>query len=123
MEGPESVGVESVTGARKVVVRERVVIEELMDGRLERIEVVVNVMFKVPQEKVERVGEVLIHLIQTTIHSLVHVQVVAQGTVNNPGVRNQRKTHLKRVLQLLQHRREREAHLPGYIRPAPQGTY
>ena len=56
MEGPESVGVESVAGARKVVVRERVVIEELLDGRLKGIEVVVNVMFKVPQEKAERVG-------------------------------------------------------------------
>ena len=122
MEGPESVGVESVAGARKVVVRERVVTEELMDGRLERIEVVVNVMFEVPQQKAERVGEVLIHLIQTTIHGLVHVQVVAQGTVNNPGAGNQRKTHLERVLQLLQHRREREAHLPGCTRLAPQGT-
>ena len=56
MEGPESVGVESVAGARKVVVRERVVTEELMDGRLKGIEVVVNIMFKVPQEKAERVG-------------------------------------------------------------------
>ena len=98
MEGPESAGVEPVTGARKVVVRERVVMEELMDGRLKRIKVVVNVMLEVPQEKAERIGEVLVHLIQTTIHSLVNVQVVAQSTVNDPRVGNQGKTHLERVL-------------------------
>ena len=98
MEGPESVGVKSVAGARNVVVRERVVTEELVDGRLEGIEVVVKVMFEVFQEKAERVGKVLIHLIQTTIHGLMNVQVVAQGTINNPGVRNQRKAHLERVL-------------------------
>ena len=103
MEGPESVGVEPVAGARKVVVRERVVTEELMDGRLKRVEVIVNIVFEVFQEKEERVREVLIHLIQTTLHGLVNVQVVAQGTINDPGVGNQRKTHLERVLQLLQH--------------------
>ena len=59
MEGPESVGVEPVAGTRKEVVRESVVMEELVDGRLQGIEVVVNVMFKIPEEKAERVGEVL----------------------------------------------------------------
>ena len=63
MEGPESVGVEPIAGARNVVVRERVVTEELVDGRLEGIEMVVNVMFKVFEEKAEGVGEVLVHLI------------------------------------------------------------
>ena len=96
MEGPESVGVEPVAGARKVVVRERVVTEELVDGRLKGIEVVVNVMFKVPQEKAEGVGEVLIHLIQTTIHSLMNVQVVAKGTINDPRVGDQWKAHLEK---------------------------
>ena len=48
MEGPESVGVELLAGARKVVVRESVVTEELVNGRLKRIKVVVNIMFKVP---------------------------------------------------------------------------
>ena len=98
MEGPESVGVEPVAGARKVVVRERVVTEELMDGRLKGVEVVINVMFKVPQEKTEGVREVLVHLIQTTIHSLVNVQVVAKDAINDPRVGNQWKTHLERVL-------------------------
>ena len=77
---------------------ERVVTEELLDGRLKRIEVVVNVMFKVPQEKAERVREVLVHLIQTTIHGLVNVQIIAKGTINNPGIGNQWEAHLERVL-------------------------
>ena len=98
MEGPESVGVEPVAGARKVVVRESVVMEELVDGGLKGIEVVVNVVFKVFQEKAERVGEVLVHLIQTTIHSLMNVQVVAESTVNDPRVGNQWEAHLERVL-------------------------
>ena len=98
MEGPESVGVEPVAGARKVVVRERVVIEELLDGRLQRIEVVVNVMFEILEEKAERIGEALVHLIHTTIHSPVNVQVVAKGTINDPRVGNQWEAHLERVL-------------------------
>ena len=122
MEGPESVGVEPIAGARKVVVRESVVTEELTNGGLKRIEVVVKIVLEIPQEKAARAGKVSIHLIQTAIHSLVNVQVVAKGTVNDPRIRNQRKTHLERVLQLLQHRREREAHLPGCTRLAPQGT-
>ena len=98
MEGPESVGVEPVAGARKVVVRESVVIEELVDGRLQGIEMVVNVMFEVPEEKAEGVGEVLVHLIQTAIHGLMDVQVVAKGTINDSGVGNQWEAHLERVL-------------------------
>ena len=98
MEGPESVGVEPVAGTRKEVVRESVVTEELVDGRLQGIEVIVNVMFEIPKEKAEGVGEVLVHLIQTTIHGSMNVQIVAKGTINDPRVRNQGEAHLERVL-------------------------
>ena len=67
-------GVE-VTGARKSLLRKIVVIKEFVDSRLKRIIVVVNIMLEVPQEQAEGVGEVLIHLIQTTIHNLMNVQV------------------------------------------------
>ena len=98
MEGPESVGVELLAGARKVVVRESVVTEELVNGRLKGIKVVVNIVFKIPQEQAEGVGEVLVHLIQTTIHGLMNVQVVTKGAIDDSRIGNQWKTHLKRVL-------------------------
>ena len=80
-------GVE-VAGARKSLLRKIVVVEELIDGRLKGIVVVVNIMLKVSQEQAEGVGEILIHLIQTTIHNLMNVQVVTQSTVNNSRIRN-----------------------------------
>ena len=98
MEGPESVGVEPVAGTRKFVVRESVVIEELVNGNLKRVIMVVNIVFGVLEEKAEGIGDVLIHLIHATIQSLMNVQVVTKGTIYNTGVGNQRKTHLKRVL-------------------------
>ena len=98
MEGPESVGVELLTGARRVVVRESVVIEELVNDGLKGIKVVVNIVFEIPQEQAEGVGEVLVHLIQTTIHGLMNIQVVTKGTIDDSRIRNQWKTHLKRVL-------------------------
>ena len=87
-----------VAGARKSLLRKIVVVKELVDGRLKGIIVVVNIMFEVPQEQAEGVGEVLIHLIQTTIHSLMNVQVFTQSTVDDSRIRNQGKAHLKRVL-------------------------
>ena len=92
-----------VAGARKSLRRKIVVVKELVDGGLKGIIVVVNIVLEVPQEQAEGVGEVLVHLIQTMIHSLMDVQVVTQSAVDNSRVRNQGKTHLKRVLQLLQH--------------------
>ena len=97
IEGPESVGVE-VAGARKSLLRKIVVVKELVDGGLKGIIVVVNIMLEVLEEKAERVGEVLVHLIQTTIHGPMNVQVVAKGTIYNPRIGDQWKTHLERVL-------------------------
>ena len=91
-------GVELLAGARKVVVRESVVTEELVNSGLKGIKVVVNIMFEVPQEQAEGVGKVLIHLIQTTIHGLMNVQIVTKGAINDSRIGNQWKTHLKRVL-------------------------
>ena len=111
-----------MAGARKSLLRKIVVVKELVDGGLKGIIVIVNIMLEVPQEQAEGVGEFLIHLIQTAIHNLVNVQVVTKSTVDDSRIRNQGKAHLKRVLQSLQHRRRREAHLPGCKERAPQGT-
>ena len=73
MEGPEPVEVEVVAGARKSLRRKTVVVKELVDSGLKRIVVAINIVFKVLHEKAEEVGEVLIHLIQMTIHSLMDV--------------------------------------------------
>ena len=111
-----------MAGARKSLLRKIVVVKEFVDGGLKRIIVVVNIMLEIPQEQAEGVRKVLIHLVQTSIHNLMDVQVVTQSTVNNSWIRNQGKAHLKRVLQSLQHRRRREAHLPGCRERVPQGT-
>ena len=53
MEGPESVGVEVVAGARKSLRRKIVVVKELVDGGLKGIVVVVNIVLEVSQEQVD----------------------------------------------------------------------
>ena len=96
MEGPEFVGVELVAGARKVVVWERVVMEERLGGSLKRDIMVINEMFKILQEEAKGIRDVLIHLVDALIQGVVNVQVVTKSTIYDSRVGNQGKTHLER---------------------------